>query len=753
MPGNRFVRLLFILRAPLVFLALFIGIPSLHDVPLFRGFTDLNTSDTFWVSLFSGLYASALIAISNLALLYADYRLFGRTDPGSALHDLVEWKRTGSILPQSKLLRDGLNPPHRVVVFWIGFAAYLWFGWRTIAQNPQATSPAVFYLAWLGGTAASGVLVAFVTWLQIRQTEAIRIDGTPLPAGPFLVFRYFKKGLQAAYEEEPKRLTRSATRSQRKTLRTRMAQRFAWFEAFVKDFEVGYVLTAGSAEGSETRTILPGHVLALSLFGVSLLLGAGMWSLGGLAELQGLPEWLHNFIEILFFHTSTLVQLLVILTFILWLFSGISFVIDRYPLAIIPVVAVLVILITSFSNTDHVFDTTMRDQTPAPSGFTPPRTLLVVSAAGGGIQAAGWTATVLKSLSEQSGFRDHLGVISSVSGGSVGSYAYLAGYLPKVGRENPQQLVEAAMDSSLEVVAWGLAYKDLASLVNPFARIRFGPSDRGMALERSFVGHLLDQRKNPQLKPDDVNPYLTSELIRPWSDDAHNVQFPLWLINSTSASQGKPLIFSNDLFPAPTDSNLAGILNLNVDKRSYDVKVATAVRMSASFPYVSPAARGCPDCDYLVDGGYYDNYGIVPVVTWLRGQQSPPDNILVIKIDSFPPDAIKKQHSEDWKYQFIAPLLALYNAKSSGQANRDTQELTLLEGWLKLEHVNLQQMTIRYEPAGECAKKSPPLSWHLTGFEKGCIRETEASEKTKRCEGRVAAWLTHPTATSLQDCQ
>src|SRR6202011_1441259 len=51
-----------------------------------------------------------------------------------------------------------------------------------------------------------------------------------------------------------------------------------------------------------------------------------------------------------------------------------------------------------------------------------------------------------------------------------------------------------------------------------------------------------------------------------------------------------------------------------------DANVETSVRMSATFPFVSPAARAHLDCisAHLVDGGYYDNSGISALNTWLR---------------------------------------------------------------------------------------------------------------------------------------
>ena len=51
----------------------------------------------------------------------------------------------------------------------------------------------------------------------------------------------------------------------------------------------------------------------------------------------------------------------------------------------------------------------------------------MVTAAGGGIQAAAWTAQVLTGLDEIYGkeFSDSIGVVSSVSGGSVGAMFFL----------------------------------------------------------------------------------------------------------------------------------------------------------------------------------------------------------------------------------------------------------------------------------------------------------------------------------------
>ena len=49
--------------------------------------------------------------------------------------------------------------------------------------------------------------------------------------------------------------------------------------------------------------------------------------------------------------------------------------------------------------------------------------------------------------------------------------------------------------------------------------------------------------------------------------------------------------------------------------------VTTAVRLSSGFPYVAPAARADADdakghYTHVVDGGYFDNYGVGTLSAW-----------------------------------------------------------------------------------------------------------------------------------------
>lgn len=77
-----------------------------------------------------------------------------------------------------------------------------------------------------------------------------------------------------------------------------------------------------------------------------------------------------------------------------------------------------------------------------------------------------------------------------------------------------------------------------------------------------------------------------------------------------------------------------------------DFKVGTAVRMNASFPYISPAVS-LPTTvrRRVVDAGYYDNYGVNTAVSWLfqddvvealADPKSGIDGLVIIQIRAFP---------------------------------------------------------------------------------------------------------------------
>src|SRR6202007_882616 len=91
--------------------------------------------------------------------------------------------------------------------------------------------------------------------------------------------------------------------------------------------------------------------------------------------------------------------------------------------------------------------------------------VIVVATAGGGITAAAWTAEVMTRLQDVCGaVSDSLVLVSSVSGGSVGTLFVVGPYLGTGEYPSNQHDLDIvrfnARRSSLSAVGWGLAYPD-----------------------------------------------------------------------------------------------------------------------------------------------------------------------------------------------------------------------------------------------------------------------------------------------------
>ena len=110
------------------------------------------------------------------------------------------------------------------------------------------------------------------------------------------------------------------------------------------------------------------------------------------------------------------------------------------------------------------------------------------------------------------------------------------------------------------------------------------------------------------------------------------------MFNATSMTTGERVIFGTTVPTEPLRGAESFLQSAVVEKKvtgqkesrapEYkaetvvpDIDVATAARLSATFPLVSPAAR-CSDCkdpeQYVVDGGYIDNSGVESMAEWLE---------------------------------------------------------------------------------------------------------------------------------------
>ncbi len=465
---------------------------------------------------------------------------------------------------------------------------------------------------------------------------------------------------------------------------------------------------------------------------------------------------------------------IMMLTLFCWGLGGIAFYIDRYRVPLLVPVVAFAFLSSRFPQSDYFYQglaqtihaqpLTSGDVIAAhlhgPDAQTP---IVLVATTGGGIQSAAWTAQVLTGLNQSiPHFSRHIRLISAVSGGSVGAMYFTAAYQNGEVPASTGNLVDSAEQSSLDQVTWGLAYPDLLFGLLPAIKgigvangqIRTSDSgfifmDRGRMLESSWRNRLPASQ--------------TDATLLSWEKDTAAGIRPAVIFNSTLVETGDRYLLSSSGFtkPAANQAKLEQYLGRWEFFKLYpnsDLRVVTAARLSATFPYVTPASRMLRnDSDknadarfyrpepHAVDGGYYDNYGMVSLLDWLNnGLQSDPSlkpKILIIEIRAYPvvTEARPSSSSYGVLFQLSNPLRTMANVRGTGQLSHNALDENLIN------HIYADQICeATFEFTNTDARGCPrnePLNWHLTNDDKQAVENAWHSDSIGLNTAKVANFL------------
>ncbi len=290
------------------------------------------------------------------------------------------------------------------------------------------------------------------------------------------------------------------------------------------------------------------------------------------------------------------------------------------------------------------------------------RPVFVVSAAGGGIRAAYWTAVVLDTLRAEYGhrFTDHLYAISGVSGGSLGAVVYAADEVQGDGPSGTRVRQALAEDFLAPTVATML-FPDLLQRFLPLAVF----DDRALTLERSW------ERAWRLAAPG------SDTLAQPFDGLWRGERTPpVLLLNATLVETGQRVVVSPygggpEVFARAFPGAVAARELLG----DAGVAASTAALLSARFTYVSPpgtvraGSRGNGSLR-LVDGGYFENHGITTARDVLRAlevaaaESGRAIRPVLIHIDNAP-DALDRDRSvwaaarTTWLPEVASPVRAL----------------------------------------------------------------------------------------------
>lgn len=260
-----------------------------------------------------------------------------------------------------------------------------------------------------------------------------------------------------------------------------------------------------------------------------------------------------------------------------------------------------------------------------------PAPLILVATSGGGIRAAVWTAAILGQLAAIDDFVRRTRLVTGASGGMVGAAAWITWLsAPPVavrGKEPDwRSLVHTVSRDSLTETISQLAFHDVPLAFLPLVNRR----DRGQALESVWRREWGRWRRASD-RPGGLT-------VRDLREREGTGELPSLVFSPMLVEDGRRLLIGNRDLRSASDHRVVwasaeggagpvtGIASRTAVSLSdllpgawQSIPLTTAARLSASFPFVSPAVTlPTRPPRRVVDAGYYDNYGVELACSWLR---------------------------------------------------------------------------------------------------------------------------------------
>jgi hypothetical protein len=360
---------------------------------------------------------------------------------------------------------------------------------------------------------------------------------------------------------------------------------------------------------------------------------------------------------------------------------------------------------------------------------TSPLRPIIVASSGGATKAGMWTARVLYDIEDATGFGGPaVFAVSSVSGGSLGTAAYMAiqsGHNGPFcrqpasrGRADALDLGLLAPSNSLHGDALGpilgawLFYDVPRALFAWHRLFHKNPArggDSGEAFERALEG---DWQPIANRIPG-ASRFDQSFLTLFYRDHAPRPGMPLWIGNGTEVTTGNRIL-TIPVTPGPPAA-APGDPTLAVTPREWpfraafdllglvaaDVPISTGINNTARFPFLEPFGDVYPldsNTAYpttraeVIDGGYFENEGLqtaLELADWLRIEGSKVLGGLavepiiveatadadpevktgdVVRCGGFRGDPRDPTASQHMDIQVLAPLLGVYNVRGGHSA-------------------------------------------------------------------------------------
>ncbi len=365
--------------------------------------------------------------------------------------------------------------------------------------------------------------------------------------------------------------------------------------------------------------------------------------------------------------------------------------------------------------------------------------LVLLSVSGGGQRASYWTMHALQKLDSATGgmlFKNTV-MIAGASGGLIGA-AYFRSlkqmeaqsdsvdihnkrYLNNIGKETLNPIIFSLLTNDIFFRYQNYTYNDFSY-----------PKDRGYSFEQKLNKNLEGVLNKP---------------LKSFRSAEYKAEIPLLFLSPTSVNDGRKIYVT----PSPVTYMSQNYLPDSLEEvkhavRSMDfmrmfapadaenLSFLTALRMSASFPYITPNINlpSNPSME-IMDAGLADNFGVSDAVLflnvfkdWIANNTS---GVVILSIrDSKKINEIKDEKHLSVSEKIFTPITSVYNNWANIQDIRNDLLVEYADQWFRGE---LHYFTLAYdpnlfekndEPNAKAKNERASLNWRLTEREKGNIR-------------------------------
>lgn len=356
--------------------------------------------------------------------------------------------------------------------------------------------------------------------------------------------------------------------------------------------------------------------------------------------------------------------------------------------------------------------------------------IIFVNTGGGGIKAAIWTFYVLSKVDSLTGGQllSRTTLITGASGGMVGAAylreLYLQKQLGKIESYYDNKYITSLSKDMLNPIALSFALKDWF-----IKRKRYEYNgqmyykDRAYAFEEKLnknTGNVLDKT------------------LKDYREPEMKAMIPMMILTPTIINDGRKLLISSQKISYMLEnlklSSTEKFPLSNVEfLRAYEefgaseLRFTTALRMNATFPYVTPVVTlpGTPQLN-IMDAGLTDNYGLSTSLRFLYEFQEwigkNTSGVIFIQISSDNEDYF--DDSKGAISRFIKPMGNVYSNLFNNQIVNNQQLIEFSENWLQ-SNATFIRFSLR------TSSDRIPLSWHLTTKDKQTLFNALRSEENQ----------------------